>query len=319
MLARRVLIRITPVFLLGALVVGCASTDERKAPALAPIERANFCERYAEALCARVQTCCTRAGITPNALACATNVREGCRRAAEAAETKGAMYDGATAAACIGAVKKWTDSCDRPREFEYSRDLEVCDRIWVGTVAVGGDCYRAYDCAQSSSPPVFCRRFGTGASCVVQRIGAVGESCAETSKEFVECADGLFCDWKLTCAPRGSRGAACAPDYAYSCAPGLTCSRESKVCVDPPSTGSPCNWGSPSACVSGAWCQLVAVDPPAAECGAAKAAGESCEFPGTMCASRNCYAGTCTANFIASPDRCGGGAFVPDDSRLLPR
>jgi hypothetical protein len=146
-------------------------------------------------------------------------------------------YDGALAAKCLDL---FSTSCSMPFV-----DDDSCDAVFKGTLAVGAACLSNSECASARcdlsacDPDAACCR---GACLEARPTIPVGGKCAFSD---AACAKGAYCDYVTPSADSVCKlieskreGEAC--DGARSCALGLFCKEDTKVCARPPKRGEAC-------------------------------------------------------------------------------
>ncbi len=245
-------------------------------------------------------------------------------------------YDGAAAKRCVAAIGQNCASLD----FETSP--EVCEAVFVGTVAAGGACQRSEECSGAA----FCAKTSSAAGAVCPG------RCTAQRPQGTECDSSSQCDAAgLTGAPictftqegeagyigrcrerkvgaAAAVGQVCGFDETTAtgtpCAEGLVCGRNPRVCVAPLARGASCSPGS-SICAGTDACRAEAQGG-APVCGpiqVVSTAGVSCASPTTYCnplSLLTCEAGTCAATRAPGGGRgnsCDRGDFsVPCDAGL---
>ena len=261
-----------------------------------PVEK--YCEQLAAAECGPAKAC----GVAASDASCddiTNNSRADspvCGAPLLEAVKKGTVrYDGNEAKKCVDAL---TTQC---------RPVGVCDKVFTGTVAVGGACTVSQECEstawcdRSSTCPGACTtKLGAGAkvpnveACSTNRVllassGDItclanpreGDACAATP----DCSSGLSCrDGRCAPGPKGGEpcdGATCAIGFRCTAGTCLAWAKRGEACANESSTaGAPCQAGL--ACRDGV-------------CGDALREGESCDGNSTRCgAGLQCKSSTCT-------------------------
>jgi hypothetical protein len=140
------------------------------------------------------------------------------------------IYHGDKARACLGTLP---GSCDRT-DFDRNEGGSVCDQIFEGTVAGGGQCALDEECISQDCSVPACTEACCQGTCVGDAapvLPKVGESCAMT----FEC-ENSFCDFTTDiCTAYRQLGEACTS--TSECAMG-GCLND--VCTVLPDTGEPC-------------------------------------------------------------------------------
>jgi hypothetical protein len=242
------------------------------------------------------------------------------------------IYDGVSARACVDAIDGLS-TCTRDAFSKLSVSTAVCNKVFTGTVAVGGSCFfseecvgggdclstgscTSYQCCAGAcqTPPVtvppggICPGSGPsvcapGTTCVVDSSGnstcrapvGVGGSCSVSAV----CASGLYCDLLTTqtCKPLVATGGRCDPQVGSpDCkAAQDVCDPTTSVCTAPLAVGSSCV-NSPEPCVSYASC-----DATSGTCVERPPVGAACDPTyGPSCLAGNCD--TTSASCVLPPD-----------------
>lgn len=187
------------------------------------------------------------------------------------------QYDSSAASACLEALSG--AACE---DFLEAFDVEVCDRVFVGTIADGEACFIDEQCISgqcgSTGPCMMACCEGT---CVAPPPeAALGESCAEA-----DCVDGAYCDESELCVADRTQGEACPG--SFECASGLSCIEG--VCDLAPGEGEPC---------AGFQCAVpFACDVDTTTCVRMRGEGEACNPDFSICSiglTCNSESSTCT-------------------------
>jgi hypothetical protein len=226
-----------------------------------------------------------------------------------AIDGKRVTYDAGKVAGCLEAVKK--EGCG----VFANRLGTVCDGVFTGTVASGGDCTLNEECKKdlfcetgSSCPGKCTALLSAGGACKTNDACKDGLICADASKTCVtaaaagdpckgnsgkECPANLVCVGATdtaagTCKPidtvfAGTDGAACDPTTTVFCAANLRCAVSS---VDPggnlvwkcekPATSQACHVAFPEACPDGQFCFLGTTGSIEGACKPLPGDGEAC-------------------------------------------
>lgn len=251
-------------------------------------------EQLANAYCENIAGCCDTAAIAFDLATCRANVKAVVQKSVNEALRANSRYEASAAGACVVAYGKYFKRCVEAD----SESIEAsCNRVFVGTIALGGACTRNEECAptadgsghclsESDNPQGFC--FGPNAPSSTPR-GKLGDACIGS------CQGG-----KADCAvavPTSSVTTACFADE------GLQCDFRTQTCQPLVAPGGACDHG---ACVAGAFCTNASV------CAATKSDGESCA-DASECTAHQCFLaeaaaaiGTCGARSLATPQACSG-------------
>jgi hypothetical protein len=230
------------------LLVACGAKTEGGGGAPSGVAQEEFVAKYVDAFCGTIGSCCSSAMVPFDRDAC---VAAEARDAQVKLDDTNALrkYDPAGAARCIDVTRSTFASCatsDRTT-IEWTN---VCERIYVGTVLLGGACRSERDCAPSDQGPVWCAVDQTAPPvppmpiCVVDPPGLAGEPCLgegprDTSVPFPHhtCTRGFYCDTTNRCVPKLKQGAACP--LSWECEESLSC--HNVVCEPLLDLGAPCD------------------------------------------------------------------------------
>ena len=203
----------------------------------------NACDEIAEVACHNLYQCCTEGEIENflrvdeprTEIQCRDDLRRACSRSFitihSSLEAGRVRFDPETMNRCLSSLVAPEGSCGDV--FDTLPWTDACmESAWVGTVAAGGECRFAHDCAGTSST------CGPTQRCAAKPIQ--GQPCG------LGCADGFYCAGTV-CQQRLPQGAPCATGQ---CAEKLVCDFGSTTptCIAPGGAGAMCQ--SPSACLS---------------------------------------------------------------------
>jgi len=307
------------VFVSGLLAAGCGGGGVDVSA-----NEDTFCREIAEVACNNVYQCCTEGEIEDflnvteprTELQCREDVTRACERSSvqlnDSIAKKRVTFDPERMNTCLDSIVAPDDSCGSIVTALPWR--EACmDSAFVGTVALGGECFFAHDCA--GAPDNFCAPnqkctakptagFPCGSGCasgffcqvgVCQPRLAAGAMCTSTT----QCAQDLFCDLSAAplpvCAARMPGGSPCTSSFGCasgSCIPGQ-CMGSTQGCFRDTECSSRC-------ANNGAFCTT------AAQCSAG-----NCSVSGTTCTSNlQCTAGGTDA--CVFPVQCLPGDCIGD-------
>lgn len=207
-----------------------------------------FFNQYEQTLCESLTACAE----FPDVGSCRDSlfIDEGAGAPFAAAQAAGTVgYDSGAAGHCLDVAAAFSP-CDLDFTGSFFRDLgEACDAVFVGKVAVGGECFYSEECVgdgfceQPQCPDACC-----AGTCVAgdppPPPAQVGQACLD----FDECVTSAFCDIDQatnqgTCQPRIAVGQAC--QSFVSCVAGAYCNIDfttgAGVCTTPASEGQGCN------------------------------------------------------------------------------
>jgi hypothetical protein len=283
----------------------------------------NVCREIAEVACNNLYQCCTEGEIENflnvseprTELQCREDITRACERASltldDSIAAKRVTFDAERMNACLDSIVAPDDSCGMIVSTLPWK--EACmESAFVGTVALGGSCFFAHDCA--GAPDNFCAPnqkctakptagFPCGSGCasgyfcsagVCQSRLAAGAPCLSTS----QCAQDLFCDTSASpmpvCAAKQPGGSACTSSLGCAsgqCVPGQ-CMGSTASCFRDADCGSRCaDDGFP--CSTSAQCS-----------------SGTCSVGGNICSSNvSCTAGgtdTCVFPVLCLPGDCIG-------------
>jgi hypothetical protein len=302
-----------------------------------PIAAADYCAAKANAYCGVLLTCCQQAGFPTDSGKCHDAMLASCQSEVSSKQAAGRTYDAKAAGICLGGLPNMISGCKLSSTSATATTVsDACDRIWVGSVPVGGACGSTSECAASpdgakvtcSTPPVAGDGGTTGGSkCLVQPVAKLGEPCGTVTggtTSYVSCETGLSCQYVAgtdggvgasRCVQLGDVGAAC--QSRSSCKTGLRCDAATQKCAQPATVGATCTQNDTSSCVSGAYCEPIAN-----KCASLPGAGSPCITssypqcaPDSTCdsVSKNCLAKkangqACTSGSQCVSGYCGGSA-----------
>jgi Dickkopf N-terminal cysteine-rich region len=239
-------------------------------------------------------------------------------------------YDATKGQACIAAVQSAASSDPSWCIASPSTTSAACDQATSsgpsGTVAPGGKCNTAADCAGAPTgdtvvcqfPPIIVSNSDGGnaeETCVVQVHGKAGDGpCAGTVEPVTGGTSTSFNN-------NFDAGASSGPEVFCFVSDGVSCSQTSSQCVALAQIGDSCQGGAQ--CVSGSHCDFTSekcaanaatgdacqldsdcttgdyCDTTAKTCAARAATGAACTT-GNQCTSEDCSNGKCGAGFGAS-------------------
>lgn len=196
-------------------------------------------------------------------------------------------YDGVEAAACMALVSDCKAFVEQI--LVHEDEANACTRMFVGTVAPGGECYEDHECLDGEcyftddACPGHCRAKARG-----------GESCSEAS-----CAPGLICDWDtMTCGHGLAEGETCGES---PCAEGLKCTEGTCVRIAIAELGEGCDRRNGVVCLPSLYCDA------SSKCAARIESGGGCdpEADDTGCVSDAlCHPETAKCVATAVGDDC---------------
>lgn len=244
-------------------VVSCGKSEG----GAAPIPRADLPSRVASLVCESMAGCCKSSGFPLDAAACkAARIAELRRDIAE--NEQHTRYDAEAAGDCLAAAAS-TIACG-----EVDEDIPACQRIFVGSLALGQPCNSSRECAPVAGRSIDCVGEDEASPSVCTASprtswphGKAGDACLGTCFEKDSCdggdavapspvpgadpepqavsaicyrSDGLFCDVGR-CAPLLALGEAC--DTSDACRADAFCNFDTKLCTAPQPDGASCEGG----------------------------------------------------------------------------
>lgn len=267
---------------------------------------------YADALCSALEACL--GGVMDSFLGGAdcrevttARIQDDFASLSQAVADGRAKYDGTKIQACASAIEALGCAIDQAPE--------ACVSALDGTVAVGDDCTRDYECkgsdtyckVGSSCPGTCAQRESAGAGCSDDDHCAVGLKCtlgkcaapatagqACGGSAGTECAMGLLCSG----GDDGEVGTCLDVDTAFSAKEGEDCFTNAKFCElelrctvegydpvaqaviakcrKPVAAGAACNPGFPDPCPTGQYCSRPSATSFDGTCSASPTAGQPC-------------------------------------------
>ncbi len=322
-----------------ALVVGCGGDDGVSINA----SENNVCDEIAEVACHNLYQCCAEGEIEDflgvseprTEVQCREDVRRLCERRTgtlnDSLDAGRVSFNAQLMNDCLGAIVAPQDTCATVVSV-LPWTAACMNFAWVGTVATGGSCFFAHDCADE--PDSFCGPnqkcqqkptagfpCGTGcasgfycASGICQAKLAAGAPCSSTS----QCGTDLFCDFEATpmpiCTAEAAGGSTCRSNagcVSGTCIPGQ-CMGTSSGCFDDTDCSSRCA-DDGSFCSTSASCALGTCSVGGNSCSSnsncVAGSGDTCVFP-VLCLPGDCIGDpVCTAATI-TVDYCTGALDV---------
>ena len=153
------------------------------------VEQADFCQRYAQAFCDAVPTCCSTVGSVPPD--CIREKRESCQTVlADAYTDSRTSYDPVRAANVLEQAGGLVGGCATTTFLEWAHSRSGFYGAFVGSLSRGESCEPSSDLAElrvfCASPTDSCR--GTSSrSCLA--VSRAGMGCSRVS----DCESGLRC------------------------------------------------------------------------------------------------------------------------------
>ncbi|MDX2051819.1 MAG: hypothetical protein SFV15_05460 [Polyangiaceae bacterium] len=202
----------------------------------------DFPKRFAAAACENVASCCAAGGVPFNDTGCRFTA-EGTLTGIIAARTGSGriILDPVAGEACLKAYSAALAGCTN----EAAADLvePACNKLFKGTVALGGQCSESAECAQTDTQVIQCDqglcKVYTGPSFEEPPTAKFGEACSQS------CV--MITPHYRSCAQAGSVGGSPGTCWVED---GLTCSNGS--CASVPKLGEACTFF----CATGAYCDL---------------------------------------------------------------
>ncbi|MEO7093856.1 MAG: EB domain-containing protein [Polyangiales bacterium] len=280
--------------------LGCSASAPEGA---APIARADYCAKLAKDACSRLVTCCNAAGITTTEEACTARETSACEAQATVSETAGRIYDELAAGNCLAGAALFQAGCatKQPGFWESRGVVDTCARVFHGRVPLGAGCKGDDDCAPSPDAVVGCTVTAgdTAAKCTPIPRANRGEKCNLTpddSGTFVACKLDSICiglpttsgvTGETRCRGPAQVGEACLAFDPRTCADGLSCDPDRKLCTAPRKLGETCGT---LPCEDPLVCQYTTN-----RCVAKIPLGESCRASDLCVDGAACVRGLCTA------------------------
>ncbi len=244
-------------------VVGCGKSDG----SAEPIPQTDLPKRVANLLCDSLAACCKSNGHAIDTAGCKTAYTAELERDLADDDERRVRYDAQAAGDCLAAVSSKIQ-CGRVDDD----DAPACERIFVGSVALGQPCNDSRECAPLAGRSVYCQSDDglspsvcTASSTSSAPRGKAGDACGITCSEGDNCSvgddapvplpgpggvpapqpnpvgcyrdDGLFCKVGR-CAPLLAPGEAC--DSYDACGGTAFCDFSTGQCTAPRPNGSPC-------------------------------------------------------------------------------
>jgi len=289
---------------LCALLVGC---DEEGITVSA--DESNFCAEIAEVACHNMYQCCAEGEIEDllgvseprTELQCREDLTRFCERGsgnslADSIKNGRVTLDANRLNDCLDTIVAPDDSCAAV-VAELPWKQACMQSAFVGTVATGGACFFAHDCA-GAPENAYC-----AANQKCTQKPTAGFPCSSSNP----CANAFYCNAGV-CAPRLAAGAPCTS--TLQCDMDLFCDFNAlpqPVCTAKAPGGSPCS--SAAGCASGT-CIPGQCMGTATSCYKDSDCSSRCADDGTFCTtSATCALGTCSVggNTCSSNTNCTSG------------
>lgn len=243
-------------------VVGCG----KSVGGAEPIPQAELPKRVANLLCDSLAGCCKSSGFPVDLAACKAAYTAELRDDLTDDDQRRVHYDAQAAGDCLAAVAS-NIQCGEVDDD----DAPACERIFVGSVALGQPCDGSRECAPVAGRSVYCESDDgvspavcTASSAITPPHGKAGDACSITCFESDSCAvgdapvplpgpggvpepqtdpvacyrtDGVFCDAGRY-APLVAVGEVC--DGYEACRGTAFCNFNTRLCTAPQPNGSPC-------------------------------------------------------------------------------
>jgi hypothetical protein len=306
------------------LLCSCTGGDSKPA---SPVKSSDVSQELSSAYCGGIAHCCKEQGIPSDTASCKQTLEAQFRtRIDDYLSSSKLTYDAEAAGACVADYRKAMESCT-DRDALQNVDTN-CERVFVGTVALGGKCEKTMECAPADKPNSsvdcddgVCVAFTDEPSSEESARGKLGDPCRDTCQQdddgSMSCFasflgsggsmtgdvytcwidDGLICGDKSTCIATPKLGQSCNGH----CSEGAYCADQ--VCVAQIESGGECESYN-NVCVSTSYC-----DWNTSACAPKKADGEECDED-DECAGGECFLAHCRVWSVATPARCAGVLFT---------
>lgn len=234
-------------------------------------------------------------GVYPDTSTCLESIDLGVGQLVAEVEAGIITYNSAKAGECVDSFGGF--DCDI-FSSDQAENREACEAIFVGTIALGGDCFTSESCEGEA----ICDGDSVGACipgiCVAnaQEVEAnEGESCSN-----VRCKFGLFCDGSDICQPPAGPAEACSG--FEKCISGYICElgpdRTPGTCLKLPTTGETCDPAFGGESLDGRLSCFRSTDfcdRSDTTCKAKLSVGVACAGPENVCVNyAECVEATCT-------------------------
>lgn len=289
------LVAAVSVCALGVLGGGCSGSDD----GVTPVTLDKYPQEFANALCDTVAPCCKAASVPYVESTCKSAASDQWAQVIAQSSAAHTTYDPDAAGRCIAAIKKVLASCtETPGD-----GTAVCDKVFLGTIAVGGACTTSKDCVS----PAICARDFNNPSLNAAGVCAAPPSSAAHAHEGEACSGNCFTlsnSSSVECENFGTSG---GPTVAGSCyvSDGLFCN-DTQTCAKFAKIGETCSTGG---CVDGAYCN-------AGVCAAQIDSGSCAQAQDACSAKSYCDLGQCFAKKqdhfgCAQSEECASGICAP--------
>jgi hypothetical protein len=270
--------------LVAIATIGCGSDNSK--PSVSTTKD-NVCSQVAAVACYDLYQCCSEGQIEQflhvgdprTEDQCRDDVQKLCEQqigiVSSSIAAGRAKFDPAVMNACLKAFLPKGSECATVGDA-LPWTMACMMSAWQGTVADGGMCFFAFECASTDS---YC---AANQTCVALPVD--GQPCAPQG-----CASTAFCQ-NGTCRARVAQGGMC--NQTRDCQASLYCDQGTNMCQPLLPGGATCNGNA--SCVSG-------------QCnpGLCNGTNNPC-FDNTQCGGM-CSAGPNVGNFCQRDSQCGGG------------
>ncbi|HWZ89989.1 MAG TPA: hypothetical protein VNW92_14100, partial [Polyangiaceae bacterium] len=210
--------------LLAACATACGSAGPPSSDAVGPSAE-EFPNRVATLFCGVLQDCCATAQLPYDAAKCQSQISGEFQRDVTQVGN-GLAFDRAAAQRCLDELTLAMQGCS----WSDKLTTQDCDRLLVGTLAVGSPCTDGRACAGPPDVPTDCMfdASGTNGICALKPAtprGRAGEACSTSCDTKGQCSDatsastvnigcyqsdGLYCSPALVCTPISGAGGPCS-------------------------------------------------------------------------------------------------------------
>lgn len=236
---------------LAVVAIGCGGSDDANGPGNSGgvYTLDDVCEKVAQRQCADIQSCCDSTGIGFDQAGCIAQTRSQCEASVRLVKEGKRTFHPEAVDACQDLLASTFQKCELTMEdlLDFGFSGTVCQRVFAGTVEVGGACTAPEDC----KPPTGQDQFAIcdAGKCDIGHINVQeGGDCGTRGS----CAAGLYCELSssggIATTPTGKCrqlkevGADCASAALLGgdCGPSLYCDLSSDTCQPLKDVGEDC-------------------------------------------------------------------------------
>jgi hypothetical protein len=205
--------------------LACGGKATGSAPAAA-VTADDFPSSFAKTVCENVSFCCKQSAFGFDEATCMANAQRAIEQELPPPGQSFVGFDANAAGSCLSALATFLAQCTLPAGQTVP---EVCERVLVGRVPLGGGCGSAAQCAPGSREDTLCISQTPGSEAVCSAPQMLGEPCAETCTssaiDLLTCPNCAWGSRSQMCRtyPGMGTGGICFTNQGLYCAASGTC------------------------------------------------------------------------------------------------